>query len=63
MELTRYRTINGCTEEIKAIDPRSAISTYFIRCLCASGKVQFINAGNRVYVNLDSLIEFLRQGN
>ena len=57
----RYRTIDGCVEDIKESDPKSAISKYFIRKLCKSGKVQCQVAGNKLLVNWDSLIENLRR--
>lgn len=45
--------------EIKALDPNTAISRYFIRQLVLSGKVPCTMAGKKRLVNLDALIAYL----
>lgn len=57
--ISRYRTVKQCYEEIKKADPNSVISEYFIRQLCKSGKIACKQSGNKIFVNLDSLIDYL----
>ena len=58
----KYRTIRQCVNEIKQADPETAISEWFVRSLCKSGKVKYLPNGTKSLVNFDSLIEFLRNG-
>ncbi len=57
--LPRYRTVRECFEEIKRLDEQTVISEYFIRQLCKSGQVKCYHSGNKTYVNLDSLFDYL----
>lgn len=57
--IAKYRTIRQCYEEILRLDPDSVITEYFIRQLCKQGQIAFIESGNKIYVNLDSLYRFL----
>lgn len=56
----RLRTIRQCYEQVKALDKDSAITIYFIRTLCSQGKVEYINAGKKILINLDSLLNLFR---
>ena len=47
--------------EVKRLDPRTALKLHHIQRLMKSGKVQTVRSGNRIFVNLDSLIEYLAQ--
>lgn len=60
--VARLRTIKQCLEAIKEIDPDTAITEWYIRQLCKSGKIVYYESGNKRLVNLDSLIEFLNRG-
>ncbi len=57
--LKRMRTINQAVDEIKRLDPNSAITYYFINSLCKQNLVHHINIGSKRLVDLDSLLEYL----
>lgn len=57
--LKRMRTINQAVDEIKGLDPNSAITYYFINSLCKQNLVHYINIGSKRLVDLDSLLEYL----
>lgn len=54
-----WRTISQCYKEIKKIDPDSAISLWFIRCLCNENKVEHFKSGTKFYVNMNNLFCYL----
>lgn len=56
----RLRTIKQCYEYIKSQDSESAVTLYLIRTLCSQGKVKYITAGNKILIQLDSLLEYLK---
>ena len=58
-KLTRMRTIKQCYEEIKALDTNTAITEWFIRCLCKDNKVKHFMSGSKILVNLDDLLNYL----
>lgn len=55
----RMRLLKDAYAEIKALDPNTAISPYFIRQLAISGKVPCTMAGRKRLINLDALIDYL----
>ena len=57
--LPRYRTIKECVQVIKEIDGNTAITEYYIRRLCRSGKIKYSLSGNKSLVNLDNLLDYL----
>lgn len=59
MEVARMRTIRQCVHELKLLDPDTAVSEWFIRCLCKDGKVKHFMTGTKVLVNFDDLIRYL----
>ena len=59
MNIPRMRTINETCEELKKLDPCSAISPYLIRQLALKNDVTSIRSGNKILINLDSVIEYL----
>ena len=59
MEVARMRTIRQCVLELKQLDPDTAVSEWFIRCLCKDGKVKHFMTGTKVLVNFDDLIQYL----
>ena len=58
-KLTRMRTIKQCHEEIKALDSNTAITEWFIRCLCKDNKVKHFMSGSKILVNFDDLLNYL----
>ena len=61
-KIARMKTVGNCLIEIKALDPKTDISEYFIRGLCLSGQVKHFKSGTKVYVNYDDLLRFLNFG-
>ena len=61
-KISRMKTIKQSFEEIKKLDPDTAISQWFIRSLCKQGKVKHFMSGTKVLVNFDDLINYLSAG-
>lgn len=57
--IAKFRGIRQAYDDILRHDPDSVITEYFIRQLCKQGQIAFIESGNKIYVNLDSLYRFL----
>lgn len=57
--LPRMRDAKGVLAEIKKIDPETPITIHFVRGLIKSGDINVIAAGNRKFVNLDTVLDFL----
>lgn len=57
--IPRMRTINEAADELKALDPHTAISPYHIRRLCLDGVLPRVKAGKKYLINLDILFEYL----
>lgn len=47
---------------VKEAAAASGLAVYRVRQLVAAGKVKHINAGRRILVNLDSLAQYMEQG-
>ena len=60
--VSRMKTIKQSFEEIKKLDPDTAISQWFIRSLCKQGKVKHFMTGTKILVNFDDLINYLNEG-
>lgn len=58
--IPRMRTISEAARELKKIDGHSAVSEYYIKCLCLKGVVPTVKAGRKILVNFDMLLEFFR---
>lgn len=59
-KISRMKTVKQCFEEIKKIDPETATSQWFIRCLCKENRVKHFIAGkSKILVNYDDLIKVL----
>lgn len=56
---SRMRTLDECYSELKALDPDTAVSKYFIRQLAISGKIPCIQAGRKRLINFDKLLSYL----
>ncbi|PKM84574.1 MAG: hypothetical protein CVU86_06400 [Firmicutes bacterium HGW-Firmicutes-11] len=57
--MLRMRKIQDAYEEIKAVDPNTAITRNYIRRLIISGTVPSIMAGRKHLVNMDALEAYL----
>lgn len=57
--LPRMRDAKGVLAEIQAIDPETPITIHFVRGLIKSGELPVIEAGNRKFVNVDVVLDFL----
>lgn len=57
--LPRMRTIKECIHELKAADPQTAVTEYFLRDLINSGELPVIRAGRKILINIDTLSRFL----
>lgn len=62
IELPQMRTIEEAYSEIKSLDSHTAITKNFIRTLIVSGKVPSIKAGRKYLVNMDTLKNYLYEG-
>ena len=59
LKLPRMRTIAEASEELKALDPHTAMTPYHIRRLCLDGILPTVKAGKKILLNLDTLIEYM----
>ena len=53
--MPQIRTIKGAVDEIKKVDPETAITEYRIRLLVNENIIPFVLAGNRKLVNMDDV--------
>lgn len=64
MALPRMRTAKQAFDELKRLDPNTAIKEYHIRVLMRTGRVPTVRVGERrVLVNFDTLLEVLADPN
>lgn len=57
------RSVRASYELIKAQDQDTAITINAIRVWCKQGKVRSLTAGNKILVDIDSLLEYINGGN
>lgn len=57
--VSRMKTIKQCFEEIKKLDPETAVTQWFIRSLCKDNKVKHFMTGCKILVNFDDLLRYL----
>lgn len=62
MAIPRMRTAEKALELIKAEDPGTEVSMYYIRKIIKAGAVPVATCGRRILVNVDALIELLANG-
>lgn len=55
--MPRMRTINQAVQAIKALDPESSVSEWWLRQLVKSGKLKCHRAGNRYLIDIDFFLE------
>ena len=60
-KISKMKTVKQCFEEIKKLDQETAITQWFIRCLCKENKVKHFMTGTKILVNFDDLINYLNQ--
>lgn len=58
-KLPRMRTVKEAVAELKALDEHTAVTEYHIRQLALSGVLPRVQAGKKLLINLDLLIEYL----
>jgi hypothetical protein len=59
--IARVRTISEALEELKAVDPGTAITSWAIRRLVRNGEIPNLGAAGRILINFDLLIDFLNR--
>lgn len=59
MAMPRMRTIKEAHQELKQLDPNTAVTEYYIKQLVLSGRVPFVTAGRKRLLNFDALLSFL----
>lgn len=57
----RMRTISETVAEIRAQDPKTAITPYRVRQLLLNGILPSVRAGNKYLLNLDDLLDYLKK--
>ena len=53
--MPQIRTIKGTADEIKKVDPDTAITEYRIRLMVNEKIIPFVPVGNRKLVNMDDV--------
>lgn len=53
--MPQIRTIKGAADEIKKVDPDTAITEYRIRLMVNEKIIPFVPVGNRKLVNMDDV--------
>ena len=57
--IPRMRTIQEAAQELRQLDPNTAMSPYHIRRLCLDGVLPTVKAGKKILLNLNTLIEYM----
>ncbi len=57
--IPKIRTISEAVDEIKRLDPETAITARFIKEGIADGKIPIIRVGNKVLVNMTNIFTYL----
>lgn len=57
--IPRMRTVTEAAQELKSLDPHTAVTPYHIRRLCLDGVLPTVKAGKKILLNLDTLIEYM----
>ena len=59
-QVKRMRTIKESLKIIKEADKNSSITYNAIKKLCTNGSIPYIMIGNRIILNFDALIDYLK---
>ena len=57
--MKRIRAIKDAIAEIKAADPKTAVTEHFLRRIIVSGELQSIRSGNKYLIDMDRLEDYL----
>lgn len=60
--IPRMRTAAKIVAELRAMDPDTEVTEYYIRQLVKDGTLRVAWAGNKALINLDDVLELLRAG-
>ena len=58
--MKRIRTINETLQMLKQEDPNNGLSDFLIRKLANSYKIRSFKTGNKILIDYDSLMAYLR---
>lgn len=58
--IPRMRTVKEAAVELKELDPHTALSEWRIRELALSGILPRVQAGKKMLINFDLLLEYLQ---
>ena len=58
--MKRIRTINETIQMLKQEDPNSGLSDFLIRKLANNYKIRSFKTGNKILIDYDSLMAYLR---
>ena len=58
--IPRMRTVKEAAAELKELDPHTALSEWRIRELALSGVLPRVQAGKKLLINFDLLLEYLQ---
>ena len=53
------RSIKKACDYIHSQDPASAIKVHTIRTWCKEGKIKYLTTGNKILVDMNSLLEYI----
>ena len=57
--IPRMRTVNEAAQELRALDPNTAMTPYHIRQLCLTGVLPTVKAGKKILLDLNTLLEYM----
>lgn len=60
--IPRMRTAARIVEELKALDPETEVTEFFIRQLAKEGTVPVVWAGRKALINLTDILDLMRLG-
>lgn len=58
--MPKFRTIAQCYKNLKELDDDCAITIYCLRKWCKQGVIRTINVGNKLLVDYDYLLTYLK---
>lgn len=58
-ELKLLRSIKKAHEIIKQKDNETAVTLYTIRHWCKEGKIKYLTVGNKILIDIDSLLDYI----
>ena len=59
-KIPRMRTVAEAAKELKSMDEHTAVTEYHIRQLALSGVLPRVQAGRKLLINFDLLLEYLQ---